>query len=422
MCRKPACKHYLFLSIPKLQLMKKVKLHLLLLLCLTSSLAVGQVTTTLIPSEKGKTIRNKELLKPLLFRWTPVAARANEVVTYRLKVWQLKQGQTTAQAMQTTPLLTKEVQNAAETTVPNLVTNPCKPPYICEFIWQVEALDKNARTILGGSSGNTQIFSFILLPDNINIKIDSVSTSCCKDSTQKVSIWVRNLNANTVKITAIKYRINNSTAAPTTLVTTPVLPSITLTPTSTLGSIQEFKASIPCIDSMRTIKYIVYAELPSDPDNTNNETATDTLHCCSACDSLKIPSPAVINYNADNTLSFNQAPITTTPLKPVKSIQAELVYFEMTPENDLCLPCDKDAATYGHFTNGTNSIKRDGAAQSLSIVITTPQLTPCCSAVFRWCIRYKIILEDCSSCTKVVCYEKRKVGCQPQPILNNNQK
>jgi hypothetical protein len=398
--------------------MKKVKLRLLLLLCLTSSLAVSQVTTTLIPSEKGKTIRKKEMLKPLLFRWTPVVAKPNEAVTYRLKVWQLKQGQTNAQVMQTTPLLTKDVQNVAETTVPNLVTNPCKPPYLCEFIWQVEALDKNARSILGGSSGTNQIFSFILLDDNINTKIDSVSTNCCKDSVQTVSIWVKNMHlTNSARITSIKYRVNNSTVL-LTLATTPVLPSVVLAPTA----VQKFTASIPCIDTMRTIKYIVYAELPTDPDNTNNETATDTLHCCSACDSLNIPRPTVINYNADNTISFNQAPITTTPLKPVKSIQAELVYFEMTPENDLCLPCDKDAATYGHFTNGTNSIKRDGAAQSLSINITTPQLTPCCSAVFRWCIRYKIILEDCSSCTKVVCYEKRKVGCPPQPILNNNQK
>jgi hypothetical protein len=400
--------------------MKKVKLRLLLLLCLTSSLALSQVTTTLIPTEKGKTIRKKEMLNPLLFRWTPVAARANEAVTYRLKVWQLKEGQTNAQVMQTKPLLTKDVQNVAEATVTNLVTNPCKPPYTCTFIWQVEALDKNARTILGGSSGSNQTFSFLLLDDNINIKIDSVSTSCCKDSVQKVSIWVKNLHiSNSVRITAIQYRVNN-TGSLTALATAPPLPLpiLIIVP----GGVQVFTANIPCVDSMRTIKYIVYAELPSDPDNTNNETATDTLHCCSACDSLNIPRPAIINFNADNTLSFNQAPITTTPLKPVKSIQAELVYFEMTPENDLCLPCDKDAATYGHFTNGTNSIKRDGAAQSLSINITTPQLTPCCSAVFRWCIRYKIILEDCSSCTKVVCYEKRKLGCQPQPILNNNQK
>ena len=397
--------------------MKKINLLLFVFSCLISTLAFSQ-ETTLIPSEKGKTIRKKEMTKPLLFRWTPVAAKANESVSYRLKVWQLQQGQTDAQAMLSKPLLTKEVQNVAEARVTNWTANPCKPPYTCTFIWQVEALDKNARTILGGSSGSNQIFSFLLLDDNINTKIDSISTNCCKDSVQTISIWVKNMHlSNSARITSIKYRVNNG-ALLSTLSTTPVLPSVILAP----NAIQKFTTSIPCIDSMKTIKYIVYAELPSDPDNINNETATDTLHCCSACDSLNIPKPAVINFNADNTLSFNQAPITTTPLKPIKSIQAELVYFEMIPENDLCLPCDKDAATYGHFTNGTNSIKRDGAAQSLSINITTPQLTPCCSALFRWCIRYKIILEDCSSCTKVVCYEKRKVGCQPQPIINNNQK
>lgn len=400
--------------------MKTINLLLFVFSCLISTLAFSQ-ETTLIPSEKGKTIRKKEMTKPLLFRWTPVATRANESVTYRLKVWQLREGQTPAQALLSKPLLTKEVQNVAEAKITNWRANPCKPPFLCEFIWQVEALDKNARMLLGGSSGNNQIFSFLLLDDNINIKIDSISTSCCKDSVQKVLIWVKNLHStNSVRITSIKYRVNGNSSL-TALATTPPLPLPILTVAP--SGVQMFTANLPCIDSMRTIKYIVYSELPSDPDNINNETAIDTLHCCSACDSLNISRPTVINFSPlDNTLSFTQSPITTIPVKPIKNIEADLVYFEMIPENDFCLPCDKDAATYGHFTNGTNSIKRDGAAQSLSINITTPQLTPCCSALFRWCIRYKIILEDCSSCTKVVCYEKRKLGCQPQPIINNNQK
>jgi hypothetical protein len=396
--------------------MKKVQVLLLFLFCLMSSLAFSQ-ESTLIPSEKGKTIPKKEMLKPLLFRWTPIAARANEAVTYRLKVWQLKQGQTNEQALQTKPLLTKDVQNSAETTVSNLATNPCKPPYSCTFIWQVEALDKNTSAIIGGNSLINQLFSFTLLDDNINIKLDSIHVGCCTNDSHRVQIWVKNMHAtNQARITAIRYRVNGTGVLTTLAGVSPTLP-VTMSPNSS----QAFTGTIiRCRDSMKTVKFLVEAVWPSDIDNINIETGMDTLHCCKACDSLSIPMPTVIAYN-NNILSFNQAPLSTKPFSPIKSIQADLVYFEMTPENDDCLPCDKDAATYGHFLNGTNSLQHLGSGP-LAINITTPQLTPCCSAVFRWCIRYKITLEDCSSCTKVVCYEKRKTGCTPQPILFNNQK
>jgi hypothetical protein len=150
---------------------------------------------------------------------------------------------------------------------------------------------------------------------------------------------------------------------------------------------------------MKTIKFIVETIWPTDPDNINNETAWDTLHCrCDACDEknfmLNAPVPQNITIS-NNTITFNQpGTVTTTPAKTIKSIKAELVYFEMIPENDMCIPCNKDAAAYGHFTNGTNSDQWNGPQQSLNINITTPQLTPCCSAVFRWCIRYKIEFTD----------------------------
>ena len=142
----------------------------------------------------------------------------------------------------------------------------------------------------------------------------------------------------------------------------------------------------------------------------------DTLNCrCDACDEknfiLNAPKPQQINYN-NNQLSFNQPlTITTLPPKTIKTIKAELVYFEMIPQNAECLPCDKDSQLYGHFANGTNTMQWNGPQNSVSFSITTPQLVSCCDAVFRWCIRYKIEFTDCTSCSKVVCYEKKKDGC-----------
>lgn len=173
---------------------------------------------------------------------------------------------------------------------------------------------------------------------------------------------------------------------------------------------------------MKTIKFIVDAIWPVDPDNINNETAWDTLHCaCDACDekhfTLNAPTPDVITITGNNIVFNQPLTITTIPSKTIKSIKAELVYFEMVPENNFCIPCNKDAATYGHFSNGTNSLLWTGPQPSVSITINTPQLTPCCSALFKWCIRYKIEFTDCTTCNKLVCYEKKKEGC---PTIDNH--
>ncbi|MBL0146151.1 MAG: hypothetical protein IPP48_10590 [Chitinophagaceae bacterium] len=128
---------------------------------------------------------------------------------------------------------------------------------------------------------------------------------------------------------------------------------------------------------------------------------------------LNAPKPENISI-ANNIINFNQPITITAPGKTVKTIKADLVYFEMTPENDMCIPCNKDAATYGHFTNGTNSLQWAASTPQspLNLSIATLQLTPCCSANFKWCIRYKIEFTDCTTCNKLVCYEKKKEGCE----------
>ena len=79
----------------------------------------------------------------VIFRWTPVVPKPEEPVTYRLKVWQLMQGQSGSQAMKANqPIVTKDVDNLTEVTVSNIYTGPCKPPYLCDFIWSVEVITK----------------------------------------------------------------------------------------------------------------------------------------------------------------------------------------------------------------------------------------------------------------------------------------
>jgi hypothetical protein len=78
---------------------------------------------------------------PVTFRWTP-QGNSVEPVTYRIKVWQLMQGQNGTQAKANEPVVTKDVDTATEVTVNGLYTGPCKPPYLCDFVWNVEVMSK----------------------------------------------------------------------------------------------------------------------------------------------------------------------------------------------------------------------------------------------------------------------------------------
>jgi hypothetical protein len=377
---------------------------------------------TLITPENGKRFLKKDMLKPVMFRWTPLVPKPKEPVTYRLKVWQLMQGQNGTQAMRSNqPIVTKDVDNLTQAVITNLYTGPCKPPYLCDFIWTVQAVNREGKP-MGRNNGTSEPYTFKILDDNINTKIDSVDVGCCEKGKQSVYVKVSNLHlTNQAQVVSIKYRVNGTGPLTTLSPTTPAIPFL-MAPNSS----QAFTALINCVDSMKTIKFIVETVWPTDPDNINNETAWDTLHCrCDACDEknfiLKANPPGNINIS-NNTISYSQPiTVTTTPAKTIKTIQAELVYFEMVPENDMCIPCNKDAAAYGHFTNATNSLEWNGPQTNLNIAITTPQLTPCCSAVFRWCIRYKITFTDCTTCNKLVCYEKKKDGCD-KVNPDNNQK
>lgn len=104
--------------------------------------------------------KETDIAKPISFRWTPIVPRPQEPTTYRLKVWQLMQGQTGAQARTVNqPIFTKDVDNITQAIISNLITGPCKPPYLCSFIWNVQALNREGKPI-GENNGTSELFSF----------------------------------------------------------------------------------------------------------------------------------------------------------------------------------------------------------------------------------------------------------------------
>lgn len=105
--------------------------------------------------------------KPISFRWTPIIPKPRETVTYRVAVWQLMQGQTGSQAMKTNqPFFTKDVDNLTQTVINNLVSGPCLPPYLCEFVWNVQALGKDGKPF-GENNGNSNANLFTVNNDNL---------------------------------------------------------------------------------------------------------------------------------------------------------------------------------------------------------------------------------------------------------------
>ncbi len=138
---------------------------------------VYQAPQAIAPAD-GALLSETELQKPILFRWIPVIPRAQDPVTYRLKVWQLMQGQTGTQAMKVNqPLITKDVDNITQAVVNNLVGGPCLPPYMCDFIWNVQALNREGKPI-GENNGTGKPFQFSARRCDVNLVLRLKSVEC----------------------------------------------------------------------------------------------------------------------------------------------------------------------------------------------------------------------------------------------------
>lgn len=153
---------------------------------------------------------------------------------------------------------------------------------------------------------------------------------------------------------------------------------------------------------------------------------------------ITIPAASGVTVYSNNILYFKQSlTIATSPLKLIKSIKAELTYFEFTPESDDCFPCNKNSATFGNFDTCTLSAIQGVGAGTHSMAwiflppknpntfpgifnITLPPSVKCCTGTIRWCIRYIIEFDDCAVCSKTVCYEKKKTTTTPVPLPNPN--
>jgi hypothetical protein len=102
-------------------------------------------------------LSSEETKDGISFRWTPVIPRPKDPVTYRLKIWQLKEGQTAEQAMRDNQPETIDVNNETQTKTKWI--GPCRFPYLCAWVWNVQALDVEGKTI-GENQGTSESSTF----------------------------------------------------------------------------------------------------------------------------------------------------------------------------------------------------------------------------------------------------------------------
>jgi Tfp pilus assembly major pilin PilA len=141
----------------------------------TDKTSRGGSTTTIVPdtatvsnsktvqastiTPKSKTEFSLDRAVAVTFVWAPASGTAKPV-TYRMKVWQLMQGQNGSTAMRSNqPIVTKDVDNVTSTTVSGIWTGPCKPPYLCAYVWDVETITNGspaagASTNIGSQSSS----------------------------------------------------------------------------------------------------------------------------------------------------------------------------------------------------------------------------------------------------------------------------
>jgi hypothetical protein len=373
--------------------------------------------------DKNKQISVEDAKREVRFQWTAVTPKQTEPVTYKLRVWQLMQGQNGAQARSNEPLVERELKDVTTTTVSNLVTGPCKPPYLCDFIWDVQAMSREGKP-LGKNNGTSEPTMFFV--SQYIIQLDSIKVLCTSQpGVYSFSYTISNVNPGMANLT--NFAITSSVPAGATMgsfappLGTSIASGNQLTITGTINAATNL--SNICIGAEIT-------------DATNSfwkaskDTCVPVQPCkCDVCDSVKIevnPKEEIKLDTAGNIIQ--NSTITVTP-KPVKSIKAELVYFEYKPKSDDCMICNKDSKTYGNFINAVTGINSAAITAGHSVfwpingqmvnntqmnfTISMPPTVKCCEADVKWCIRYVITFMDCTVCNKLVCYSyNKKCDCK----------
>jgi hypothetical protein len=442
----------------------------------------------LIYPANGAILSQTEAMKPLAFRWTPIVPKPKDIVTYRIGIYEVRKGMTAAAVLNSTPVLfEKELSTLTQIVQPSILQRMVSPG--SSFGWYVQTLD-NQRKPLGKNEGRSEPFTFsiaekgqkpndstvykitggaiaefgldsaICLPKENGLfkyhiwahyenKSSSVDNILINDS-QPFAGYPANPNPgpglnlrNNIRMKSGSYNgaltMNDILEASSGTISNIIpVPSSGFTPPSLAPNTShnfQFDYATATNSPVQFTYYGLVDDALKDKPNRNARNEIDSLRypqCpCSACEEITInPKPTgQIQNNGNGSLSLPIS-LAASP-KKVKRIRAELVYFDMKPEDENCLICNRNSNTFGNFITATttgsgfsggvtagHSVQFDALNDTnisggipINFTISIPPIVDCCNAKVNFCIRYVLTFEDCIVCDILVCYHYDIIGC-----------
>ncbi len=423
--------------------------------------AVTSKSISLVAPENNKSISQKDAQNPIKFRWTPIIPKPVGEITYRLKVWQLMQGQNSTQAMRTNkPILTKDVADITEASVSGIYTGPCRPPYLCDYVWQVQALDRTGKPI-GENEGKSEAWSYSVLTSdcNVSLKIDSIK--CTKEKDQlgnpiyKAFMTLNNTGTNPLNLNNALNVTTNPYAIPNTYTPKYVINTnaIAYTNTSLIPAIVNTSGpisfstdvSMPISATKLITRFTLYDNISIASCNPI-DSLTLPLCICTDCKDAQftINSPSVSVTNATTGLYTATGNINIIGISPIYAIEMQVQSYSYSATPATCTNGVSSIENSGVINLSGTTINgspvsmlnetvsglpstNNGVAKNIKIISTSPLPstmpfnivfglpTPlaglnndCCKMKFDICLRVKIFYDKdkCNSCSFLYCFSQ----------------
>ncbi len=395
----------------------------------------------------GTVFNEADAKKPIAFRWTPITPRPREEVVYKIRIFEIRQGQTATTAVRSaSPLLEKEVRNQTQFVLPSMSQLAIAKG--SSYGWNVQAVGLKGNPI-GENNGTSNVNTLKLSSSNCTHSADIVSIECLGmlNGLQQYKVCVLYKNTAGVGCTNCEILLNspsnnqNSLGAGVTIgslnagtTINNILPGVPVGVTQGQQATICFNATVAPANSL---KFVVLGVCNDAMVSTNFKNLENSLFdtipppcICTACDQVQINIPEQGTITIDSTLLLQTA-VNVNP-GGIKSVKAQLVYFEYKPESDDCVPCNRDSRDWGNFISSSlsdNEFPLDGQPThghevqwvtsnasgaslngNFNFHISLPPLVKCCNLDVKFCIRYIFEFIDCTVCEKVVCYSYSKTS------------
>lgn len=394
-------------------------------------------------------LSEKEAKSPIAFSWTPISPLPKEGVTYRFRLFEVKKGQSPAEAARANKVF--EEKNIANETKLSCCTNPIVVWPIAadsKYGWNITAISSNGN-VLGSSDVTT--FSEDS-PCSPGYKMENVKAECGADGKVHVTGTIVIIPKPTITVKQIaltKIKETNPSGAN-------VSTSISTFPKVLTGSGNNYDFSFIINADMCNkglyIGYNINYDCSVTEDNTPVFGCGDSIKnipCCTCtfCDDIQWrtgeQATSVSKDKGDNWFINLGQPV-SVPGQKIKSFKAEIISFshKAANGNEECISCHTNSNSFGKFTNGQLTTEQWGTlngvfpviptgagnthhtlhwftaagsssmmdANKLNLTISVPPFSTidCCDDEFNFCIRYTFTTVDCKTCSKVVCYTKIK--------------